>query len=132
MIEQAVEITERGTRFLVTCHRRPDADALGSALGFAAILRHLGKEPVVYVPDEPAPQLRFLTLAHEIVGVLPDGMRFDATFVMDTAARRLLPKGLPSSEVGGPPGGHRPPLHARRRGGHCRPVTPMRVRPARW
>lgn len=95
-----VDLVNAGTRFLVTCHRRPDADALGSALGLAAILRALGKDATVWVPEALPPNLLFFAdglVAHE----LPEG-RFDATFVMDTAATSLLPKGLPPSELRGP------------------------------
>ena len=37
---------------LITCHKSPDGDAIGSSLGLADYLRHLGKEPVVIVPDQ--------------------------------------------------------------------------------
>ncbi|MFW6051978.1 MAG: DHH family phosphoesterase [Myxococcota bacterium] len=100
--ERAVDLVKRGRRFLVACHRRPDADALGSALGFAAIVRALGKEARVFVP-EPLPEtVRFLAEGREVVADLPQGSRFDATFLMDTAAEALLPEGFPSADVSGP------------------------------
>ncbi len=96
---EALGLVAKGTRFLVTCHRRPDADALGSALGFAAILRELGKEAVVWVPEEIAENLRFLP--GEVARELPEGV-FDSTWVMDTASEVLLPLGLPGADVRGP------------------------------
>ena len=39
MIEHVVEVARNGERFLVACHRRPDADSLGSALGLIKTLR---------------------------------------------------------------------------------------------
>ncbi|MFW6031689.1 MAG: DHH family phosphoesterase, partial [Myxococcota bacterium] len=59
-VNDAANLVQGGHRFLVACHRRPDADALGSALGFSAVLRALGKEAVIFVP-EPLPEtVRFL------------------------------------------------------------------------
>lgn len=99
--EATVELIRRGRRFLVTCHRRPDGDALGSALGLAAILRAAGKEAICYHPEEVPRSLRFLTVDSELVHVVPDG-KFDATFVTDTAAAALLPDPFPAHDVSGP------------------------------
>ncbi len=98
--ERAVALIRAGTRFMVTCHVRPDADALGSALGLAAMIRTLGKEAVVYSEDGVPPNLHFLVGSGEVLGTLPS-TRFDATFVMDAAARVLVPR-LPPSELSGP------------------------------
>ena len=101
MIEDAIAILKQGERFLVACHRRPDADALGSALGLAAILRSLGKEVLVFVPEELPPTLRFLVKSGDTERKIADTERFDATLMMDTAATNLLPPGLPESSVTG-------------------------------
>ena len=37
---------------IITCHRSPDGDAIGSCLGWAEFLRTQGKDPVVIVPDQ--------------------------------------------------------------------------------
>lgn len=97
---RAVELVRSGARFLVTCHVRPDADALGSALGFAAILRSLGKDVTVYAEDGVPPLLAFLEGHERVAAALPED-RFDATFVMDAAARELVPR-LPPPERSGP------------------------------
>lgn len=97
---EAVELVRRGRRFLVTCHVRPDADALGSALGLAGILRALGKEAIVFSPDGVPPLLSFLDGRESVVAAVPEG-RFDATFVMDAAAKQLVPE-LPGNERTGP------------------------------
>ena len=39
-------------KIVLTCHRSPDGDALGSILGFADYLREIGKMPVVVIPDQ--------------------------------------------------------------------------------
>jgi phosphoesterase RecJ-like protein len=97
---EILELVRDGSRFLVTCHLRPDADALGSALGWAAILRALGKEAVVYTADLPPRMLEFLWGEERIVHALPSGAPFDASFVMDAAAAPLVPP-LPR-EICGP------------------------------
>lgn len=91
-------LVRRGKRFLVTCHRRPDADALGSAIGLAEILRSIGKEALVWVPEPLAPNLLFFATGR-VESDMPSG-EFDATFVMDTAARALLPRGIPRRGAG--------------------------------
>lgn len=89
--QRVAELVRRGQRFLVTCHRRPDADALGSALGWAAILRELGKEAIVYSPDPPPRMLRFLPEIEAVVQEPPTDRTWDACFVMDAAAKTLVP-----------------------------------------
>ncbi len=101
-VAEAVALAHGGDSFLVTCHRRPDADALGSALGFAAILESLGKEVLVYNPDELSMTLRFLPGVDRVVREVPEGRRFDATWLMDTASPALLPSGLPGRSQRGP------------------------------
>lgn len=98
---RALSLFHASQRILVACHRRPDADALGSALGFAAIARSLGKDVTVYVPDSLPLNLQFMSTS-EIRRELADGVTFDSTWVMDTAAEMLLPRGLPDEEQRGP------------------------------
>lgn len=101
-LEQAVELIRGGQRFLLTCHVLPDADAVGSMLGLAEILRSLGKEVVLYNRD-PVPELvEFLPGVEQIRQSVPNGVRFDAMFITDTAARPLLPRLLPPRAVTGP------------------------------
>ena len=97
----AKRLVTNGARFLVTCHRRPDADALGSALGFAAILRELGKDVTVWHPERVPTYLGFLPGVDRVIRKLPKDATFDSTWVMDTAARALLPKGFPPARVAG-------------------------------
>ena len=99
--ERVAELVRGGESFLICCHRRPDADALGSALGLRVLLVELGKDVTLYVPDDLPPNLVFLDHG-EVQRSLPDGRRWDATFVMDTAANALLPTGLPDEDERGP------------------------------
>jgi phosphoesterase RecJ-like protein len=97
----AIELIRRGRRFLVACHRVPDADALGSALGLAAVLRAAGKDADVYCPDEPSESLRFLPGITGVLRTLDGQAPFDATFVMDLASSALLPEGFPARSTSG-------------------------------
>lgn len=101
-LDNAVRLIRSGQRFLLTCHVMPDADALGSMLGLAEVLRTLGKDVVLYNRDPVPTQLRFLPGSEKIHDSLPAGVSFDATFVTDTAARSLLPRHFPDRSVTGP------------------------------
>ncbi|MCF0243138.1 MAG: DHH family phosphoesterase [Bacteroidaceae bacterium] len=58
----------RGSRKIVlTCHRSPDGDALGSTLGFAEFLRVMGKMPVVIVPDQFPDFLKWLPTIEKVI-----------------------------------------------------------------
>lgn len=102
MIEKALEVARNGERFLVACHRRPDADSLGSALGLIKTLRAIGKEATLFMPEAIPDSLLFLMETEQGLAEVPKGMRYDATWVMDIAAKALLPPGFPSAEVTGP------------------------------
>ena len=52
---------------LITCHKSPDGDAIGSSLGWAEYLRSLGKDPVVIVPDQYPDFLLWLPNTEKIV-----------------------------------------------------------------
>lgn len=102
MIGEVVEIARDGERFLVACHRRPDADSLGSALGLIKTLRTIGKEATLFMPEQIPDSLLFLMDGERGLSKVPDDLRFDATWVMDIAAKALLPPGFPPSDVTGP------------------------------
>lgn len=51
---------------VLTCHVRPDGDAVGSTLGLWHLLRSLGKRAEVVVPDQPPRSLAFLPGFKEI------------------------------------------------------------------
>lgn len=102
MIERAIDIVQNGQRFLVACHRRPDADSLGSALGLIRTLQVLGKEATLFMAENVPESLQFLMNGEPTLAVVPEGVRFDATFIMDIAAKALTPPGFPPPEVTGP------------------------------
>lgn len=59
-------LLKESTRIVLTCHVHPDGDAVGSTLGWWHLLRKLGKEAAVVVPDQLPKTLRFLPGAGEI------------------------------------------------------------------
>ena len=59
-------ISDAGT-ILITCHKSPDGDAIGSSLGWAEYLRSLGKDPVVIVPDQYPDFLLWMPNTEKIV-----------------------------------------------------------------
>jgi bifunctional oligoribonuclease and PAP phosphatase NrnA len=55
-----VELVRSHQRFLLTCHIRPDCDAVGSEVAMARILRSLGKDVLLVNDFALPPNLRFL------------------------------------------------------------------------
>ena len=53
-------------RIVLTCHVRPDGDAIGSTLGLFHLLKALGKHSTVIVPDKAPVSLSFLPGFKEI------------------------------------------------------------------
>lgn len=77
-------------RFVLSCHVRPDADALGSELAMAELLRELGKEVRIINPSSAPSTLDFL-IADDDVGVLgavkaEDALDTDVHMILDTSA----------------------------------------------
>lgn len=54
--EQLLTALRQGNRFLLTSHRNPDGDAVGSSLALARLLRRLGKSATVWLRD-PVPDV---------------------------------------------------------------------------
>ena len=52
---------------IITCHKSPDGDAIGSSLGWAEYLRSLGKEPTVIIPDQYPDFLAWMPNTEKIV-----------------------------------------------------------------
>ena len=46
-----IAIVHDSQRFVITSHVRPDADAIGSEMGLAGVLRSLGKEVRIVNPS---------------------------------------------------------------------------------
>ena len=61
------QLISNSQTILITCHRSPDGDAIGSCLGWAEFLRSMGKEPTVIVPDQFPDFLQWLPNTEKIV-----------------------------------------------------------------
>lgn len=62
-----LKLIRRGNRFLLTSHRNPDGDSIGSALGLARVLRRMGKSAVIWMRDETPSIYRQLPGSDRIV-----------------------------------------------------------------
>lgn len=86
----AREVAERiraGRRFLITSHRNPDGDALGSGLALQGLMRRMGKEARVIVRDGFGKPLYHIPGAEEVTisdALPPDyPSGYDAIFTME-------------------------------------------------
>ena len=59
-VEEFKRLIEKHDNIVLTCHMRPDGDAIGSTLGLCHLLRKLGKQANVVVPDRLPRSLMFL------------------------------------------------------------------------
>ncbi|MBD5176720.1 MAG: bifunctional oligoribonuclease/PAP phosphatase NrnA [Bacteroidales bacterium] len=66
MVDKFRRWIEESSRIVLTCHVRPDGDAIGSTLGMMHLLQSLGKKANVVVPDQPPRNLAFLSGFNEI------------------------------------------------------------------
>lgn len=60
-------LLDKSKRVVLTCHVRPDGDAIGSTLGLACLLRSIGKDTSVVVPDMPPKTLSYLAGFQDIL-----------------------------------------------------------------
>ncbi len=67
----AAELNSR-THFVLTCHVRPDGDAIGSMLGLGHALGERGKDVIIYSEDAVPKNLEFLPGTGDIVHKLPE------------------------------------------------------------
>ena len=66
-LNQLDQLIETADNILITCHKSPDGDAIGSCLGWADYLRSLGKEATVIVPDQYPDFLLWMPNTEKIV-----------------------------------------------------------------
>jgi phosphoesterase RecJ-like protein len=84
---EAAERIRAGRNFLITSHRNPDGDALGSGLGLQRLIRRLGKNAAMQVRDGFNHALHHIPGASEvsIIDTLPPDYpdAYDAIFTME-------------------------------------------------
>ena len=59
-LDAAAALLRTASRPLLFCHRSPDGDTIGAALGLAMGLRRLGRQPTVACADPLPPSLLFM------------------------------------------------------------------------
>lgn len=65
-VKELATLLNQSEKIVLTCHVHPDGDAIGSTLGLWHLLKSLGKQPAVVVPDMPPRSLRFMPDFNEI------------------------------------------------------------------
>lgn len=90
------EFIKTPQRIVISTHMRPDGDALGSALGLALALRHLGKQTQVVIPSPLPPRYYDIVPRSEVIEY--DAQReatfspVDAIIIVDTGTWNQLGK----------------------------------------
>ena len=64
--KELLNLLKESERIVLTCHVRPDGDAIGSTLGLLHLLKSMGKQSTVVVPDKPPVSISFLPGFKEI------------------------------------------------------------------
>jgi len=92
------EAIRRAERILVTCHRNPDGDAIGSLLAMGLILRALDKPHTLYAPDPVPYPFVSLPRARDVVTQLDPEARFDLSISLDAGDEQQLGEDFPPPE----------------------------------
>ncbi len=61
------DLVARATYIVITCHKSPDGDAVGSTLALCRVLRNMGKYVDVVTPDMVPRALMFAPMASQVV-----------------------------------------------------------------
>ncbi len=81
-------------RVIVSAHRSPDGDAVGSALAIYHIIKYLGGTPLLYSQDPYPQEFHYLHGFDQVVQELPSTLEYDCCFICDTGSPQLLGKAL--------------------------------------
>lgn len=87
---------------MLTCHRGPDGDAIGSMVALAALLVSQNKTVRLFNRDLVPRHLKWLPHAKRLTHRLKAAERFDLTVIVDCGDERLLGRKFPQREVTGP------------------------------
>lgn len=88
-IRNLEEFINKNDKFIISTHESPDADGLGSEIGFLHFLRQMGKTAVIFNSD-PTPEIcKFMDIDNEIniltdKSQLPHDIDEYSQFVLDT------------------------------------------------
>ena len=88
------QIIDTHSRFVLSSHVRPDADALGSELAMMGVLRKLGKQVRIVNPSATPDHLRFLDPNHDTKSIAEIGAAevrdAEVHIILDTSAWKQL------------------------------------------
>ncbi|MGM0595974.1 MAG: DHH family phosphoesterase [Myxococcota bacterium] len=79
---------------LITSHRNPDGDAIGSALALMHICKIIGGTPTLYFQDQIGHEFKYLNGVESIVDSLDPQAEYDAVFALDLGTTNLLGKDI--------------------------------------
>ncbi len=82
LVQQAMSLIEPAQHIALLAHEHPDGDCLGSALGFAHILRQMGKTCVPACADPVPPAFHFMPSIETLKNTLGDE-HFDLVIALD-------------------------------------------------
>ncbi len=80
-----MEAIRSNRSFIVSSHVNPEGDALGSALGLAALLKRLGKRVVLATDGGIPPELRFLPKTAPVISRPNGRLSADVSMIVDVA-----------------------------------------------
>ena len=92
---KALHLLDKAGSILITCHTRPDGDALGSASALAQILRSKGKSAEIILPSQLPSRYAFLFQPQAPRVIQDDWLKaaidgFDTAVVLDTSVQAQL------------------------------------------
>src|SRR5579859_286216 len=82
LVQQAMSLIESAQHIVLLAHEHPDGDCLGSALGFAHILRQMGKTCVAACADAAPQAFRFMPGVEALQNSLTN-QHFDLVIALD-------------------------------------------------
>ena len=102
LLARAAEHVAAAEHVLLTSHRHPDGDAVGSLSALAALLHVNGKRFTLYNPDPVPRLLKWLPFGRSFRHTLPPDARYQLTIVVDCGDARLLGSELLAPALTGP------------------------------
>lgn len=101
LLAHAADRLAAAKKVLLTCHRGPDGDSVGSMVALAALLRAREVPATLYNPDLVPRRLKWLPQVKTLVHRLRKDARYDLTVVVDCGDRKLLGDQFPAPSVTG-------------------------------
>ncbi len=91
-LSKVIDVLRRYNRFLITTHKDPEGDSLGSQLGLFGLLSQLGKVAYMVNEDPVPPTYRFLPWNEKIITVDKVVNNIDVILVVDSPNKERIGK----------------------------------------